>query len=147
MVLLLLSHLSVTSHSMESFRPKVVFFLISSVHHFLLNAKKNSNHYLHPHTKERYKQNILPQYLCFFPFNSSSTEMEEYRGLKSVGVSQARRRGVVRAPSRLYRVEGERGGGAGLVVVGPEFVVRSKQPAKLLSLLTEPQVSLCHIIS
>ncbi|XP_045128434.1 tyrosine-protein phosphatase non-receptor type 13-like [Portunus trituberculatus] len=59
-----------------------------------------------------------------------------------------KRRLVMRTPSRLYRIAGPEAKGAGSWgvsgtphILGPEFVVRSKDPPRVVSLLQDTQVS------
>lgn len=63
-----------------------------------------------------------------------------------------KRRMVTRTPSRLYRfadpsalVSHGTVDGRGPAILGPEFVVRSKEPVKMLSLLHGSQTQVCSI--
>lgn len=84
-------------------------------------------------------------FLVFLIFSNTEAELRQ----NLCEVIPKKRRMVVRTPSRLYRFAGFDPGivmghaSAGIPpILGPEFVVRSKEPMKVLTLLQDTQVML-----
>lgn len=84
-------------------------------------------------------------FLLLIPQFSRNTETEKQRSL--CDTKPRKRRLVMRTPSRLYHITDQQSEGAGSWevpktphIIGPEFVVRSKDPPRTISLLHDTQV-------